>query len=64
MTSFVVTRVFDSLPSRGNRKIDLKTQLIKTMSLSPRGRGMQRVTRMTKEIRKARARLMEINWEI
>lgn len=34
------------------------------MSLLPRGRGMQRVTRMTKGIRKARARLMEINWEI
>lgn len=64
MTSFIVTCVFDLLLSRGNRKIDLKTQLIKTMSLLPRGQGMQRVMRMTKGIRKTRARLMEINWEI
>lgn len=61
MTDFIVTCFFDLLPSRNKSKIDLKTKLIKIMSLLPRGQGMQRMMRMTKGIRKIRAHLMAIN---
>lgn len=61
MTDFIVTCFFDLLPSRNKSKTDLKTKLIKIMSLLPRGQGMQRMMRMTKGIRKIRAHLMAIN---